>query len=58
MQLYQPLGIRIVLTRSITFTAGDMFAIQPDPEPLLNSFTSYVRNTLASVEYDSAMLIT
>lgn len=59
LQIYRVLGIRIILTNTVTFTSGDRFTVVSAPTPLLNAFTSYVRAELQNtVHYDSIMLIT
>lgn len=56
LQIYRQLNIRVLLTSVITFTNGDQFVTSSNPDDLLDSFRSYVQNTLT--DYDSAMLLT
>ena len=56
-QLYRQLSIRVVLTEAITWTNGDRFTVDPDPNTLLNTFRTEQRNVISS-QYDSAMLMT
>ena len=59
LQLFRTLSIRIILTRSITFTSGNRFQVVPDSEILLGNFTDYVRSSVyPDIDYDSIMLIT
>ena len=63
LQLYDQLGIDIVLTQTITFTVSDPFPVgssdPQDPSSLLDDFTNYViANHSMSTDYDSMMLMT
>ena len=58
MQLYDPLGIDVVLIRTVTFTESEdeLFPTPSDSESLLDEFTVFARG--GSIFYDSIMLIT
>ena len=42
-QIYRVLGIRIILTSTLTFTTGDLFTVVSTPSPLLDAFTDFAR---------------
>ena len=60
VQLFQALtpSIRITLTGSITFTAGNKFTLASDSSTLLNQFREYVQDFQTDQHRDSIMLLT
>lgn len=57
LQLYQPIGIRVVLIEVITWVSQDEIDVSPDPNTLLDRLESVYRPQVAT-PHDSLMLLT
>ena len=56
IQLYKPLGIRVVLTRVISWNTGNQISVVTNPSILLNNFLAFSPQITST--HDVAMLFT